>query len=144
MHPALHIARKQSNDVTSAIRKGNDDDIRDGRGRFLGSHLCARPLSDGHDVVSVDNYFTSSRRYLSHILGDPRFEAMRHDACFPLYVEVDRIYNLACQASPVHYQHNPVQTTETSVHGAINMLALLNAWVPASCKPRPRRSAAIR
>jgi len=91
---------------------------------FLGSHLCARLLADGGDVVSVDNYFTSSRRNLSHILDNPRFEAMRHDVCFPLYVEVDRIYNLACPASPIHYQHDPVQTTKTSVHGAINMLGL--------------------
>jgi UDP-glucuronate decarboxylase len=91
---------------------------------FLGSHLCARLLADGGDVVSVDNYFTSSRRNLAHILDNPRFEAMRHDVCFPLYVEVDRIYNLACPASPIHYQHDPVQTTKTSVHGAINMLGL--------------------
>jgi UDP-glucuronate decarboxylase len=91
---------------------------------FLGSHLCTRLLADGHEVVSADNYFTSSRRNLAHILGDPRFEALRHDVCFPLYVEVDRIYNLACPASPIHYQRDPVQTTKTAVHGAINMLGL--------------------
>ena len=91
---------------------------------FLGSHLCDRLLADGREVVSVDNYFTSSRRNLAHLVGNPRFEAIRHDICFPLYVEVDRIYNLACPASPVHYQHDPVQTTKTSVHGAINMLGL--------------------
>ena len=91
---------------------------------FLGSHLCARLLADGHDVVSADNYFTSARRNLAAILGNPRFEAIRHDICFPLYVEVSRIYNLACPASPIHYQHDPVQTTKTSVHGAIHMLGL--------------------
>jgi UDP-glucuronate decarboxylase len=91
---------------------------------FLGSHLCDRLLADGCEVVSVDNYFTSSRRNLAHLVGNPRFEAIRHDICFPLYVEVDRIYNLACPASPIHYQHDPVQTTKTSVHGAINMLGL--------------------
>jgi UDP-glucuronate decarboxylase len=91
---------------------------------FLGSHLCGRLLADGCEVVSVDNYFTSSRRNLAHLVDNPRFEAIRHDICFPLYVEVDRIYNLACPASPIHYQHDPVQTTKTSVHGAINMLGL--------------------
>ena len=91
---------------------------------FLGSHLCERLLGRGHDVVSVDNYFTSSRRTIAHLLDNSRFEAIRHDVCFALYVEVDRIYNLACPASPIHYQHDPVQTTKTSVHGAINMLGL--------------------
>jgi UDP-glucuronate decarboxylase len=91
---------------------------------FLGSHLCTKLLADGHEVVSADNYFTSSRRNLAHLLDNPRFEAIRHDVCFPLYVEVNRIYNLACPASPIHYQHDPVQTTKTSVHGAINMLGL--------------------
>jgi UDP-glucuronate decarboxylase len=91
---------------------------------FLGSHLCDRLLADGREVVSVDNYFTSSRRNLAHYVDNPHFETIRHDICFPLYVEVDRIYNLACPASPVHYQHDPVQTTKTSVHGAINMLGL--------------------
>jgi UDP-glucuronate decarboxylase len=91
---------------------------------FLGSHLCERLIDDGHDVLCVDNYFTGSRVNIEHLLGHPRFEAMRHDVTFPLYVEVDEIYNLACPASPVHYQHDPVQTTKTSVHGAINMLGL--------------------
>lgn len=91
---------------------------------FLGSHLCERLLSMGHDVLCVDNYFTGSKSNIAHLLGNPRFEAMRHDVTFPLYVEVDQIYNLACPASPVHYQHDPVQTTKTSVHGAINMLGL--------------------
>ncbi|MEK8051153.1 UDP-glucuronic acid decarboxylase family protein [Ideonella sp. DXS22W] len=91
---------------------------------FLGSHLCERLVSDGHDVLCVDNFFTGTRDNVAHLLGNPRFELMRHDVTFPLYVEVDEIYNLACPASPVHYQHDPVQTTKTSVHGAINMLGL--------------------
>ncbi len=91
---------------------------------FLGSHLCERLLDAGHDVLCIDNYFTGRRSNVAHLLGNPRFEIMRHDVTFPLYVEVDEIYNLACPASPVHYQHDPVQTTKTSVHGAINMLGL--------------------
>ncbi len=91
---------------------------------FLGSHLCERLLEDGCEVLCVDNYFTGSRDNVIHLLGHPRFELIRHDVTFPLYVEVDAIYNLACPASPVHYQHDPVQTTKTSVHGAINMLGL--------------------
>jgi UDP-glucuronate decarboxylase len=91
---------------------------------FLGSHLCERLLAQGHDVLCVDNYFTGRKDNLEHLLGHPRFEAMRHDITFPLYVEVDEIYNLACPASPVHYQFDPVQTTKTSVIGAINMLGL--------------------
>jgi UDP-glucuronate decarboxylase len=91
---------------------------------FLGSHLCERLLADGHDVLCVDNYFTGSKRNVAHLMGEPRFELMRHDVTFPLYVEVEQIYNLACPASPIHYQHDPVQTTKTSVHGAINMLGL--------------------
>lgn len=91
---------------------------------FLGSHLCERLLEDGHEVICVDNFFTGSRGNIEHLLDNPRFEVIRHDVCFPLYVEVDEIYNLACPASPVHYQHDPVQTTKTSVHGAINMLGL--------------------
>jgi UDP-glucuronate decarboxylase len=91
---------------------------------FLGSHLCERLLAEGNDVLCVDNYFTGRRSNLASLLGNPRFEAMRHDVCFPLYVEVDEIYNLACPASPVHYQFDPVQTTKTSVSGAINMLGL--------------------
>ena len=91
---------------------------------FLGSHLCDRLIADGADVLCVDNFFTGSKQNVAHLLGHPRFELMRHDVTFPLYVEVDQIYNLACPASPIHYQHDPVQTTKTSVHGAINMLGL--------------------
>ena len=91
---------------------------------FLGSHLCERLLADGHEVLCVDNFFTGTRRNVEQLLGHRRFELMRHDVCFPLYVEVDWIFNLACPASPVHYQFDPVQTTKTSVHGAINMLGL--------------------
>ena len=91
---------------------------------FLGSHLCERLLSAGHDVLCVDNFFTGSKENIAHLLSNPYFEMMRHDVTFPLYVEVERIYNLACPASPVHYQFDPVQTTKTSVHGAINMLGL--------------------
>ncbi|MBE7201427.1 MAG: SDR family oxidoreductase [Parafilimonas terrae] len=91
---------------------------------FIGSHLCERLLAQGHDVLCVDNFFTGRRRNIAHLLGDPRFEVLRHDVTFPLYVEVDEIYNLACPASPIHYQHDPVQTTKTSVIGAINMLGL--------------------
>ncbi|MBI5071129.1 MAG: SDR family oxidoreductase [Deltaproteobacteria bacterium] len=91
---------------------------------FLGSHLCERLLGDGREVLCADNFFTGTRRNVSHLMADSRFELLRHDVTFPLYVEVDRIYNLACPASPVHYQHDPVQTTKTSVHGAINMLGL--------------------
>jgi UDP-glucuronate decarboxylase len=91
---------------------------------FLGSHLCERLVAEGADVLCVDNYFTGSKTNIAGLLGNPRFEAMRHDVTFPLYVEVDQIYNLACPASPVHYQFDPVQTTKTSVVGAINMLGL--------------------
>ncbi len=91
---------------------------------FLGSHLCERLIADGHDVLCVDNYFTGRKDNIAHLLGHPQFEAMRHDVTFPLYVEVDEIYNLACPASPIHYQFDPVQTTKTSVMGAINMLGL--------------------
>ena len=91
---------------------------------FLGSHLCATLLERGHEVLCVDNFFTGRRGNLRHLLNNPRFEVMRHDVTFPLYVEVDEIYNLACPASPFHYQHDPVQTTKTAVHGAINMLGL--------------------
>jgi len=91
---------------------------------FLGSHLCERLLRDGHDVLCVDNFYTGGKQNIAHLLGNPYFELMRHDVTFPLYVEVDRIYNLACPASPIHYQFDPVQTTKTSVHGAINMLGL--------------------
>jgi UDP-glucuronate decarboxylase len=91
---------------------------------FLGSHLCERLIRDGDDVLCIDNYFTGRKDNIAHLMGDPHFEAMRHDITFPLYVEVDEIYNLACPASPVHYQYDPVQTTKTSVIGAINMLGL--------------------
>ena len=91
---------------------------------FLGSHLCDRLIAAGHDIVCVDNFFTGTKRNIEHLIGHPRFELVRHDVTFPLYIEVDEIYNLACPASPVHYQHDPVQTTKTSVHGAINMLGL--------------------
>ncbi|MDA8093878.1 MAG: SDR family oxidoreductase [Betaproteobacteria bacterium] len=91
---------------------------------FLGSHLCARLVRDGHDVLCVDNFFTGTRANILPLIGHPFFEVMRHDITFPLYVEVDQIYNLACPASPVHYQFDPVQTTKTTVHGAINMLGL--------------------
>jgi UDP-glucuronate decarboxylase len=91
---------------------------------FLGSHLCERLLTEGADVICVDNLFTGARRNIEHLLNRKHFELVRHDVTFPLYVEVDQIYNLACPASPVHYQHDPVQTTKTSVHGAINMLGL--------------------
>jgi UDP-glucuronate decarboxylase len=91
---------------------------------FLGSHLCERLLAAGHDVLCVDNFFTGGKANIAHLLKHPRFELMRHDITFPLYVEVDEIYNLACPASPVHYQFDPVQTTKTSVHGAINVLGL--------------------
>lgn len=91
---------------------------------FLGSHLCERLLQEGHEVLCVDNFFTGRRANVMRLLDNPRFELLRHDVTFPLYVEVDEIYNLACPASPVHYKHDPVQTTKTSVHGAINMLGL--------------------
>ena len=91
---------------------------------FLGSHLCERLLKKGHDVICVDNFFTGAKDNITRLLSDPHFELLRHDVTFPLYVEVDEIYNLACPASPIHYQRDPVQTTKTSVHGAINMLGL--------------------
>ena len=91
---------------------------------FIGSHLCRRLLDLGHDVLCVDNFYTGTRQNVRELLANPRFELMRHDVCFALYVEVDEIYNLACPASPIHYQFDPVQTTKTSVHGAINMLGL--------------------
>jgi len=91
---------------------------------FLGSHLCERLVNDGHEVLCVDNFYTGSKRNISHLLGNSNFELLRHDVTFPLYVEVDQIYNLACPASPVHYQNDPVQTIKTNVHGAINVLGL--------------------
>ena len=91
---------------------------------FIGSHLCERLLNDGYDVQCVDNYYSSTKDNIAHLMGNPRFEVIRHDVTFPLYVEVDEIYHLACPASPVHYQRDPVQTTKTAVHGSINMLGL--------------------
>ena len=91
---------------------------------FLGSHLCSRLVQDGYDVICLDNFFTGQKRNIAHLIGNPFFEVVRHDVTFPYYAEVDRIFNLACPASPPHYQHDPVQTTKTSVHGAINMLGL--------------------
>src|SRR5207302_859483 len=91
---------------------------------FLGSHFCDRLLADGCDVLCADNFFSGTKDNIAHLIGNPRFELLRHDVTFPLYVEVDEIYNLACPASPIHYQYDPVQTTKTSVHGAINMLGL--------------------
>jgi UDP-glucuronate decarboxylase len=91
---------------------------------FLGSHLCDKLIASGHEVICLDNLFTGSKDNIAHLLGNPHFEFIRHDVTFPLYVEVDEIYNLACPASPIHYQRDPVQTTKTSVHGAINMLGL--------------------
>ena len=91
---------------------------------FLGSHLCERLLGEGHEILCVDNFYTGRRANISHLVNNPLFEVLRHDICFPLYAEVDEIYNLACPASPIHYQFDPVQTTKTSVHGSINMLGL--------------------
>ena len=108
--------QKKSNNLSRSLVTG-------GAG-FLGSHLCDRLIGRGEEVLCVDNYFTGSRKNIHHLLNHSRFELMRHDVTYPLYVEVDRIYNLACPASPIHYQHDPVQTTKTSVHGAINMLGL--------------------
>ena len=105
------------------MREGNSVLVTGGAG-FLGSHLCERLLRERRDVVCIDNFYTGTRRNVEHLLGYRNFELLRHDVTFPLYVETDQIYNLACPASPIHYQHDPVQTTKTSVHGAINMLGL--------------------
>jgi UDP-glucuronate decarboxylase len=102
----------------------NDTIMVTGGAGFLGSHLCDRLIGEGHDVLCLDNLFTGSKQNIRHLLNHDRFEFLRHDVTFPLYIEVSQIYNLACPASPVHYQHDPVQTTKTSVHGAINMLGL--------------------
>ncbi|HEX3487587.1 MAG TPA: GDP-mannose 4,6-dehydratase, partial [Micropepsaceae bacterium] len=91
---------------------------------FIGSFLCEKLLAQGHDVICVDNMYTGSRRNIAKLFSNPAFEFIRHDVTFPLYIEIDEIYNLACPASPIHYQRDPVQTTKTSVHGAINMLGL--------------------
>ena len=103
---------------------GSNKVLVTGGAGFLGSHLCERLLADGHDVLCVDNFYTGTKRNIGTLIGHPRFELMRHDVTFPLYVDVEDIYNLACPASPIHYQFDPVQTTKTSVHGAINMLGL--------------------
>lgn len=95
-----------------------------GGGGFLGSHLCERLLKDGHEIICLDNFFTGNKQNIVHLMSNPQFEVLRHDVTVPLYIEVDEIYNLACPASPIHYQHDPVQTTKTCVHGAINMLGL--------------------
>lgn len=102
----------------------NNRTLITGGAGFLGSHLSEKLVSEGHDVICLDNFFTGNKRNVEHLQGKYNFELMRHDVTFPLYVEVDRIYNLACPASPIHYQRDPVQTTKTSVHGAINMLGL--------------------
>jgi UDP-glucuronate decarboxylase len=108
--------------TTSSLLVGRN--LVTGGSGFLGSHLCDRLIERGQEVLCVDNLFTGQRRNIEHLLGNKRFEFMRHDVTFPLFVEVDQIFNLACPASPIHYQHDPVQTTKTSVHGAINMLGL--------------------
>lgn len=95
-----------------------------GGGGFLGSHLCERLLNEGHEVICLDNFFTGTKQNILHLMSNPRFELIRHDVTVPLFIEIDEIYNLACPASPIHYQHDPVQTTKTCVHGAINMLGL--------------------
>lgn len=105
------------------MREGNSVLVTGGAG-FLGSHLCERLLTQGREIICVDNFFTGARRNVEHLVNHNRFDLVRHDVTFPLYIETDQIYNLACPASPVHYQHDPVQTTKTSVHGAINMLGL--------------------
>ncbi|PWE32926.1 NAD-dependent dehydratase [Maritimibacter sp. 55A14] len=115
------LPKDQWNDDLSLLSKRV---LVTGGAGFLGSHLCETLLNRGHEVLCVDNFFTGRRANVGHLLDNPRFEVMRHDVTFPLYVEVDEIYNLACPASPFHYQHDPVQTTKTAVHGAINMLGL--------------------
>src|ERR1700754_2942992 len=107
---------------SSALLEGRS--LVTGGSGFLGSHLCDRLIARGQDVLCVDNLFTGQKRNVAHLLSNPRFEFLRHDVTFPLFVEVDQIWNLACPASPIHYQHDPVQTTKTSVHGAINTLGL--------------------
>jgi len=110
--------------TTTQPRLGRKRILVTGGAGFLGSHLCERLIVQGHDVLCVDNYFTGTKDNVAHLLDNPHFELLRHDVTFPLYIEVDEIYNLACPASPIHYQFDPVQTTKTSVHGAINMLGL--------------------
>ncbi len=110
--------------MTVPVDTGGKRVLVTGGAGFLGSHLCDRLLAAGNEVLCVDNFFTGDKRNIRHLIGNPDFELVRHDVTIPLYVEVDRIYNLACPASPIHYQHDPVQTTKTSVHGAINTLGL--------------------
>ncbi|MGW8273284.1 MAG: GDP-mannose 4,6-dehydratase, partial [Thermodesulfovibrionales bacterium] len=106
------------------MKSGRKRVLVTGGAGFLGSHLCERLLAAGHEVICVDNFYTGRKANVAHLLANPFFEIVRHDICFPLYVEVDEIYNLACPASPIYYQNDPVQTTKTSVHGSINMLGL--------------------
>lgn len=110
--------------MDKAMNIGSSRILVTGGAGFLGSHLCDRLIAAGHEVLCLDNFYTGSKRNISHLLSHPRFELIRHDVTFPLYVEADAIYNLACPASPIHYQNDPVQTLKTSVHGAINMLGL--------------------
>ena len=110
--------------ATMALTQQEKRILVTGGAGFLGSHLCDRLLTQGHEVICVDNFYSSTKQNILHLLNNPKFEMVRHDVTFPLYLEVDEIYNMACPASPVHYQHDPVQTTKTSVHGAINMLGL--------------------
>ena len=118
--PSNHFAPSRD----TARSGANKTILVTGGAGFLGSHLCDRLIQAGHNVICVDNLFTGSKQNIEHLLGHPNFEFMRHDVTLPLYVEVDEIYNLACPASPIHYQHDPVQTTKTSIYGAINMLGL--------------------
>jgi len=118
-----HILKPDAVSIQDGVNMSQRILITGGAG-FLGSHLCETLLNTGAEVLCVDNYFTGSKRSIAHLIGNPYFELLRHDVTFPLYIEVDQIYNLACPASPVHYQFDPVQTTKTSVHGAINMLGL--------------------
>ena len=108
----------------SYMKKNNKRVLVTGGAGFLGSHLCERLLLDGSNVLCLDNFYTGAKKNIHHLIGNPNFELLKHDVCEPLYVEVDEIYNLACPASPIHYQHNPIKTTKTSVQGAINMLDL--------------------
>jgi UDP-glucuronate decarboxylase len=117
-------ARPKATDARDGVPASGKRILVTGGAGFVGSHLCGALLAGGDEVLCVDNYFTGRRENVAHLLGHPRFEMLRHDVTFPLYVEVDEIFNLACPASPVHYQHDPVQTTKTSVMGAINMLGL--------------------
>lgn len=118
----LQVFEKAKRGIAMSIAKGRA--LVTGGSGFIGSHLCERLLNDGYDVLCIDNYYSSTKDNIAHLLDNPRFEVMRHDVTFPLYVEVDEIYHLACPASPVHYQRDPVQTTKTAVHGSINMLGL--------------------